>query len=90
MALPEISQDVDRLGPLACQGKKTLYPKQVSMNKRKLGGIRLIPEKNALSIFIFLALFGGPKAGFEREPATPNRRTSCQTNEYCTWIGPRT
>jgi hypothetical protein len=30
---------------------KTLYPEQVLMNKRKLGGIRLTPEKNALSIF---------------------------------------
>jgi hypothetical protein len=51
-ASPETSQDVDRLRPLACQGKKTLYPEQVLMNKRKLGGIRLIPEKNALKYLL--------------------------------------
>jgi hypothetical protein len=52
-AAPETSQDIDRLRPLACQGKKkTLYPEQVLMNKRKLGGIRLIPEKNALKYLL--------------------------------------
>jgi hypothetical protein len=51
-ASPETSRDADRLRPLACQGKKTLYPEQVSMNKRKLGGIWLIPEKNALKYLL--------------------------------------
>jgi hypothetical protein len=31
----------------------------------------------------------GLKAGFEREPAAPNRRASCQTNEYFVQIGPQ-
>jgi hypothetical protein len=51
-ASPKTSQDVDRLRPLACQGKKNLYPEQALMNKRKLGGIRLIPEKNALKYLL--------------------------------------
>jgi hypothetical protein len=38
---------------------KILYPEQVSMNKRKLGGIRLIPGKSALSVFYLSSVIYG-------------------------------
>jgi hypothetical protein len=51
-ASPETSRDVDRLRPSAKPRQKTLYPEHVLMNKRKVGGIRLIPGKSTLKYLL--------------------------------------
>jgi hypothetical protein len=51
MASPEISRESLKTFGMPRQ-TKTLHPEQVLMNKRKLGGIRLIPEKSALKYLL--------------------------------------
>jgi hypothetical protein len=51
MASPQISRELPKTFGMPRQ-TKTLYPEQVLMNKRKLGGIRLIPGKSALKYLL--------------------------------------
>jgi hypothetical protein len=41
------------------------------MNKRKLGGIRLIPGKNALSVFYLSSAIHGAENQFRAEAGSP-------------------
>jgi hypothetical protein len=71
-ASPETNRNVGRLRPSAKPRQKTLYPKQVPMNKRKLGSIRLIPGRSALKyLFTFLSVIPGgwkPAPDESRQP----------------------
>jgi hypothetical protein len=60
------------------------------MNKRKLGGIRLIPGKSALKYLFFLSkrYSRGLETGSRWEPAAPTRRTDPLVKRTSTVCGP--